>query len=596
MSSKPIYQWLQTQCALLQGALAGAVRPASGDPDHAVLVGHPRNAPIIPALEAAANLAIQHNKPVIKAVEGPDGQSSTSALTIAHPLLLDKGLPGVAAFLLKGGDTELAKQALHRLQQGIPWLEQLLRNDCGEADSTRERLGKLTRLIAATLAPERFSAAATALTTELAAELDCERVFLGMMRSRKTGLEAISRTAALAPREPFSQAVVAAMDEASDQAALIALPPPEDAPASGHITLKHEALKDRFDTGCLCTAPLICDDEVIGALLFEREAGQPFDSEELALFEQISRFLAPILKMKYRTGKPFPGRMADRLSRWKRWLLSRQGAAWKAAFGGALAALIALGTVPVAYEVTTPSRLEGSVQRSISAPASGFIKQVHVRPGDRVHKGDLLVELDDEDLQLEKEKAENEIHKLDSQYGQALAERDRAKLAVIQAGIAEATAKLELIEQQLARTQLRSPLDGIVLEGDLTQSLGAPVDQGDNLLTLTPSLDFRIVLDVDERDIDEIQPDLTGLIAFSADPSRHYPIRITHISPVAQIKNQRNVFEVEARFDDSPAQPLRPGFEGVARIHIDDRPPLRIAWQAFRDWVSLQLWRWLGLT
>ncbi len=596
MNSKLIHQWLQTQCALLQGALAGAVRPASGDPQEAVLVGHPRNAPMIAALETAAKLAIEHNKPVIRAADTADGAASGSVLTIAHPMTLAKGLPGVAAFLLEGSDTALAKQALFRLQQGIPWLHQLLSNDCGEAESTRDRLGKLTRLIATTLAPERFAAAAMALTTELSTELQCDRVFLGMMRSRKTRLEAISRTASLAPREPFAQAVAAAMDEAGDQAAVIALPPAEDSPAAGHVTLEHEALQSRFDLGSLCTVPLISDDEVIGALLFERAADQPFTTEELALFEQIGRFLAPILKMKYRTGKPFPGRMLDRLSRWKRWLLSRRGVAWKAAFAGMLALLVALGSIPVAFEITAPARLEGAIQRSIAAPASGYIKEVHVRPGDRVRKGDLLIELDDEDLLLEKEKAQNEIHKLDSQYGQALAERDRAKLAVIQAGIAEATAKLELIEQQLARTRLRSPLDGIVLDGDLTQSLGAPVDQGENLITLTPSLDFRIVLDVDERDIDEIGPAQKGRITFSADPAHHYPIEVKRISPVARIKHQRNVFEVEAGFTDDPAQRLRPGFEGIARIHVDDRPPLKIAWRAFRDWLYLQLWRWTGLT
>lgn len=594
MSNSQISEWLQTQSGLLHPVLAGVVRLAVKDSEAASLVGYPEHSTALGSLNSVAELAISQGKPVIQA-PGVSATQANPTLTIACPVSLHNGVSGAVAFLLKGRTPQQGKQAIAMLRLGLPWLSKLLDNDCAESASLQDKLGKLTRLVATGLAAEQFNSVATTLTTELATELNCDRVFLGMTRSRKIRLEGISKTSELARRDAFAQAITASMDEASDQGCSIAAPTVQQAASRLTLSIRHDDLIKRYTLGAVCTVPLMLDQEVVGALLFERDAQRIFRPEDLVLFEQVAHFLTPILKMKYRIGKPLLSRMRDRASRWKRWLLSRNGMLWKLFFVALITVVIGLGTVPVAYEVTTASRLEGSVQRTLSAPENGFIQTVNVRPGDSIKKGQVLIQLDDRDLLLQQQKAKNEIRQLESRFGQALATSDRTELGIIQAGIAEAEAGLALIEQQLTRLSLSSPLDGIVLEGDLTQSLGAPVALGDKLMTLTPSLDFRIILDIQETDIKNVNLGQTGRIAFSAEPSKHYRIAVRRISPMAILKEGNNVFEVGAQFDEPVSPLLRPGFEGLAQLYVDDRSLIRIGYEKIRSWVDMKLWRWTGL-
>lgn len=589
MSQSLITQWLETQCRILGGVVASAVFSQSEATEVPDAITHPKDSGALPALKAAADLALKHHKPIIHVAD----KKVASIITIAHPVMLKANLTGAAVFILKDSDSETAKHVMAQLQQGLPWLTEML-SVRGEDTSRQIKLGKLTRLIAAVLSPDSFSEATTALTSELSTELNCSRVFLGMVHSRKTRLECISKTSDLAPRGALTQAVTAAMDEANDQQRTISSPHVGTS-ATPFTNLKHEDLRSQYQFGAICTVPLINGERVIGSLLFERPDDLVFSADELVLFEQIGSFITPILKLKYRTGMPLLSRIREKSSRWKRWLTSDQNVSWKFASVVFVATLICVSALPVAFEVTTTSRLEGRIQRSISAPDNGYIKSVFVRPGDLVKLDQLLVELDSRDLQLKKEKSSNEIAKLKGNFSKALATSDRSKLAVIQAEIAEAKANLDYIEQQLERTRLTSPFDGIVLQGDLTQSLGAPIQQGDNLMVLSPSNDFRIILEAEQRDIQNISIGQSGRIAFSSNPSKYYEITVNRISPVAKTLNAKNIFEIEAGFSEDYSAQLRPGFEGLARLYVDERPLFKIGYQKVHSWIKFHVWRWTGI-
>ena len=68
----------------------------------------------------------------------------------------------------------------------------------------------------------------------------------------------------------------------------------------------------------------------------------------------------------------------------------------------------------------------------------------------------------------------------------------------------------DLVKSRLARIEVVAPFDGIVVSGDLTQRLGAPVEQGDVLFEVAPNSVHRVVLQVDEREIDELRSGQTG--------------------------------------------------------------------------------------
>ena len=243
------------------------------------------------------------------------------------------------------------------------------------------------------------------------------------------------------------------------------------------------------------------------------------------------------------------------------------------------------------YRVTAEATLEGSVQRVVTAPQDGYIAQAHSRAGGIVHAGDVLATLDDRDLKLEQLKWASEREQLLKEYRSALASHDRAQASILSAQVSQAEAQLQLLAEQLARTRLIAPFDGLVVSGDLSQSLGAPVKRGEILFEVAPLASYRVMLNVDERDIAEVASGQQGELALSAISGETMPFTVTKVTPVSVVEDGNNFFRVEARLGQS-SERLRPGMEGIGKIHIERR---KLAWiwtHRLIDWLRLWVWSW----
>jgi multidrug efflux pump subunit AcrA (membrane-fusion protein) len=161
------------------------------------------------------------------------------------------------------------------------------------------------------------------------------------------------------------------------------------------------------------------------------------------------------------------------------------------------------------------------------------------------------------------------------------------------ARMGEAQAQLALVEEQLARGRITAPFDAVVIQGDLSQSAGAPVRQGDTLLTLASTAGFRVIVDIDETDIARVQEGQPGTMVLSSSPWEGEELVVQRISPLARPVEGRNVFEVEARLA-SPRPELRPGLIGRAQIVTGRMPPLWAWTRHALDRVRMAWWSWLG--
>jgi multidrug resistance efflux pump len=202
------------------------------------------------------------------------------------------------------------------------------------------------------------------------------------------------------------------------------------------------------------------------------------------------------------------------------------------------------------------------------------------------------VALEDRELKLERLKWASQAEELNKQLRQAMAEHDSAQLQVLGAQLEQVRAQLARVEDQLARTRVTAPFDGIVTTGDLTQSLGAPVERGAVLYEVAPLSAFRVVLEVDERDVADVSVGQHGNLLLSAFPQAPIAFVVEKITPVSTAKEGRNFFRVEAKLTREERR-LRPGMEGVGKIEIDQR---RYIWIWTHDvWTSLRLWLWKWL-
>ncbi len=99
------------------------------------------------------------------------------------------------------------------------------------------------------------------------------------------------------------------------------------------------------------------------------------------------------------------------------------------------------------------------------------------------------------------------------------------------------------------------------------------------------------MLNVDERDIAEVASGQQGELALSAISGETMPFTVTKVTPVSVVEDGNNFLRVEARLGQS-SERLRPGMEGIGKIHIERR---KLAWiwtHRLVDWLRLWVWSW----
>ncbi len=456
------------------------------------------------------------------------------------------------------------------------------------------RSGLVLRLQARALEHERFGAAATAVVTEMAQLLGCDRVSVGFFHHQgRMRVAALSHGGDIQQQQHLVRCLSAAMHEALDQHNLIVHPLPRDS-APG-LTLAHAELARHNGRLPICTVPIASRGRLFGAFVLERRAG--IDLHTLEAAKDAASFIGPLLEMKHRLNQPLSGRIADAVAPPGKRTGPQQLRTPLLLAAGAAVLLVALAFWPTTLRVLAPARVEGAGQQVVASPVDGFVQSVAVRPGDGVKAGQLLLTLEDRDLALERDKWAAEASQLDKVYREALTQDEAAAIVLARSKWEQAQAQLKLLQRQIDRARIVAPMDGVVLTGDLSQAVGSPVKRGQELMTVAPEQRFRIVAEVDEQDVTQVQVGQPAQVMFGALVGHTVALQITRIAPVATALELGNVFEVDGlptSAQSSMPTGLRPGLRGVVRIDVEPSTWGAVWWQRASQWLQRTRWRWLG--
>jgi multidrug resistance efflux pump len=456
-----------------------------------------------------------------------------------------------------------------------------------EAQEDRERLAALLSLAGSLLDHEQLAQASHALAAELAQRIQCERVAVGLRRGGRLRVLALSNSLHFADESDAVRDLRCAMEEAAEQDAVIALPAPSEAPPQ--LAGAHEILLRGSGAGAACTVPLASRGDAVGALTCEWSEANALDATMRSRVGDAALLCGPILELMGRAEATPLERAKAWLGRWTERHFGADRTLAKGVTVAVVVLLLLLTVAPGNYRISARASLEGRVQRALVAGVAGYIAEANVRAGDLVRAGDVLARLDDRDLRLEHRKWASQRAQLEKEYREALAGQDRTRVSILGAQIEQAAAQLGLAVEQLGRTSVVAPFDGVVLEGDLDGLLGSPVEQGTLLFELAPLEGYRIIVEVDERDIAEVAVGQRGRLALSALPGRPLPLVVERITPIATAEEGRNYFRVEAVLEE-PSEALRPGMEGIAKIDAGRRRLLWIWTHEMFDWLRLSTW------
>jgi len=573
-------RWLTWQCKMIADVITGCVC----DPNGRFLAVVPEQGEGLQALENAVSNASLQSKEFI-ASEIPFGDSNGRlADIVATPVKNGGKTIAYVALLMTPRPQSRQNVVLQLLQWGGFWLESLSHL----SDGVQLEAGSFTQdLFAAVLQHNHSSKSCLEIVNRMAERLDCERVTIGIRKGLVVRTECISYLATFDPRTQLVRKLEAAMEESLDQDRRVILPPIYS--DTGAIDQANRELTDQDANIAVATFPLVGQSSNFGAIVFERDARRPFDADTARWCESVLSAIAPVVELKLIDERPLRSKAFEACRESLQKLFGPDQLKLKMA-GLAFALLLAIGSIFNGnYKVSAPASIEGSISQVIAAPVAGFIKTAQIRAGDRVSKGQIMATLDDRSLKLELNKWQGEANKVKKAYQEALAKKARTELSILRARSDQINAELALVEQRIERTELRAPHAGYVTSGDLSQSMGAPVEIGDVLFEVAPLQDYRVIMEIDERDMAGIKKDNTGQVVIKAMPGDPVDIAIDQIVPMAISGDGNTYFRVEGKFDKA-ANDLRPGMEGIARINVGERKLLWIWTHKVIDRVRLWLW------
>ncbi len=246
---------------------------------------------------------------------------------------------------------------------------------------------------------------------------------------------------------------------------------------------------------------------------------------------------------------------------------------WSLIVFGAMLALL----FPMPHRLSCNSKLQPTVRRYIASPFEGRLEKSFVFPGDVVKSKQLLAKMDDADLTLELEGAIAEHAREKERHDSALSDGKVSEAQIARLEMEKLAYDIDLLRAQLKQLEIRSPIEGIVVSGDLEKAEGAPVEKGQTLYEVGPIDSFCVEIEVSERDIRFLQVGQQTELRFNAFPLETFRGSIERIFPKAEVRNATAVFVATAQINNVDLK-LKPGMEGTATIETG---PSTVAWNLF---------------
>ncbi len=259
--------------------------------------------------------------------------------------------------------------------------------------------------------------------------------------------------------------------------------------------------------------------------------------------------------------------------------------------------------------VQAPGDVEAVLEVDISSEVVGKIEEMPFEEGDRVKKGDLLCRLNDEVFQAAVESGEARTAQLRASILQAQADLEKAdRDCARQEGLSErgltnplemddyltiqkkaratvemrrqelvaAEAQLRQYRDDLRRTIIESPIDGVIAalnakQGEVVMT-GTMNNAGTVIMTVSDLSKMRVRTRVDEVDVPLVQPGQQARVYLQSDQQRPVPAKVVRVASKGTKQVGRDVVTFETVLEVLSHDPrIKPGMSANVEIEVAQR-------------------------
>jgi HlyD family secretion protein len=227
----------------------------------------------------------------------------------------------------------------------------------------------------------------------------------------------------------------------------------------------------------------------------------------------------------------------------------------------------------------------------VKSEISGRITEIKIEEGETVERGQVLLELDRTSLdtrlreaqrnleaeRLRLEKSERNYKRLEELYvKQFVGEKEyldaQTELNLAQLNLEIAQARLEDSAEDLSKTTIAAPHDGVVTRLDVVEgqviSGATSVSNGTDLLTIAQLNELYMEANINEVDVEKLHVGQTAWLRFDAIPDFRVEGTISVIAPSARKDGNVRVFPIEVVFEVADNR-VRPGISATVEVPIE---------------------------
>ncbi len=457
-------------------------------------------------------------------------------------------------------------------------IEEALENEQAFVQATM-----LVEMFSRTADGDTFKRSLFTLVTELEKFFGCQRVAIGTGSSRSCKVHAVSGMSSEEKRTLGYSQLAAAMREAIALDKIIVWPGQHDMIREVVVAANHDDLLHSFKSGKVLVAPIRHEASglVAAVALLWPPASPDISKRTYRLLKACQPHLGSLVGFLKRSK---PGAFRGSIIRF--W---RDGAIKRTLAISAAVIVILTMLFPIRYRVGAECVLQPVMRRTIAAPFENRLYKTFAKPGDEVSAEAVLAELDGREIRVSLAEAIAAKSSALKKRDNAMVLEDPATLQMAQLEADRLALEVERLQFRSDNLLIRSPIDGVVLTGNLERSEGVPVTSGQKLFEVAPLDTMLMEIAIPETEVRHVALGSKVEMRLDSDSSKVWESDLGRLYPISEIQNGQNVFVGEASLQNEEGI-LRPGMKGSIRIQSTRKPIGWILFHRLWEYLRLKLW------
>ncbi|PYS16340.1 MAG: hypothetical protein DMG15_02510 [Acidobacteria bacterium] len=159
----------------------------------------------------------------------------------------------------------------------------------------------------------------------------------------------------------------------------------------------------------------------------------------------------------------------------------------------------------------------------------------------------------------------------------------------VEADVERLAKQVAILDQELGKTEIRAPIDGIVATPFVERKLNQHLDPGDELCRIVDMGRVIVEMQVPEKELADVRPGNPVFMKARSLPSLDLEGHVDFIAPVAQSVNGQQMVVVRSELQNDDLL-LKPDMTGVAKIYCGDRRILDLMTRRMIRWIRTEFW------